>query len=155
MAFNRNNNKSKAEQTGTPNKYPQGNFKNKKCRWCELEFNPNAPSELYCSDVCKDEASTNKYLEKTYGLTVEEYREMYYEQDGLCKICGEVGFKLDKRSVNNLVVDHCHGTGEVRGLLCHNCNRALGLLKDNVKRFHKAIKYLESATTISKESTPK
>lgn len=42
-----------------------------------------------------------------------------------------------------LVVDHCHVTGKVRGLLCHNCNRALGLLKDSVDNLSKAIDYLK------------
>ena len=54
-----------------------------------------------------------------------------------------------------LVVDHCHATGTVRGLLCHNCNRALGLLHDNTEVLLNAIKYLEGATTIPQGSTLK
>ena len=49
---------------------------------------------------------------------------------------------------SKLVVDHCHATGKVRGLLCHNCNRALGLLKDKISVLKNAIQYLEGATTI-------
>ena len=45
-------------------------------------------------------------------------------------------------SSGTLVVDHKHSTGEVRGLLCHNCNRALGLLKDDPKVLQKAMNYL-------------
>jgi hypothetical protein len=63
---------------------------------------------------------------------------------------------MDKeRHKLKLVVDHCHSSGEVRGLLCHNCNRALGLLKDSVDSLMRAARYLEGATTISKGSTPK
>jgi hypothetical protein len=47
-----------------------------------------------------------------------------------------------------LMVDHCHATGKVRGLLCHNCNRALGLLKDDKSTIRRALEYLEGATTI-------
>lgn len=46
-----------------------------------------------------------------------------------------------------LVVDHCHDTGKIRGLLCHNCNRALGLLKDSVHTLESAIDYLEKTGT--------
>ena len=56
---------------------------------------------------------------------------------------------------STLNVDHCHETGKIRGLLCHNCNRALGLFKDNVEFLERAILYLKGATTISKESTYK
>ena len=53
-----------------------------------------------------------------------------------------------------LNVDHCHITNKVRGLLCHDCNRALGLLKDNTSILSSAINYLqESATTIPIGST--
>ena len=49
-----------------------------------------------------------------------------------------------------LVVDHCHKNGQVRGLLCHNCNRALGLLGDDIGSIKNCIEYLEGATTSRK-----
>lgn len=48
-----NCNKTKAEQTADPSKYPQGYFKPKPCKCCKKVFTPKAPSELYCSDTCK------------------------------------------------------------------------------------------------------
>lgn len=54
-----------------------------------------------------------------------------------------------------LVVDHCHKTGRIRGLLCHNCNRALGLLQDDVGVLRKAIGYLKGVETTSKGRRPK
>lgn len=137
-----NPNKSKAEQTGNPDKYPQGRFKAKPCRECSTEFSPKAPSELYCSDDCKDLASTSAYLKRTYGIDAAEYGRMHDEQEGLCAICGSEGFAMKDSHKLKLVVDHCHGTGRVRGLLCHNCNRALGLFKDNTESLTKAINYL-------------
>lgn len=54
-----------------------------------------------------------------------------------------------------LVVDHCHATGHVRGLLCHNCNRALGLLKDSEQALQRALKYLQAKPTKSKAKIQK
>jgi hypothetical protein len=48
-----------------------------------------------------------------------------------------------KIKIVKLAVDHCHDTGKVRRLLCHNCNRALGLFKDNSDILRKAADYVE------------
>ena len=138
-----NPNPTKAEQTASPDKYPQGYFNLKPCKCCGSEFRPNAPSELYCGDACKDKASTHKYLKRVYGITYRQYRLMHEAQGGLCKICGTEGFVMANHHKMKLVVDHCHATGKVRGLLCHNCNRALGLLKDSIDNLSKAIDYLK------------
>jgi len=136
-------NKPKAQQTADPSKYPQGKFKDKPCRKCGTTFSPKAPSELYCSDPCRVTALNDRYLERTYGITWDDYERMLEEQEHKCKLCGSEGFLMDeKRHSMKLVVDHCHEGGQVRGLLCHNCNRALGLLKDDVDTLQKAIDYL-------------
>lgn len=80
-------------------------------------------------------------LERQYGLTTETYTSMFIEHDYKCAICGTPnGPKFSK-----LVVDHCHTTGAVRGLLCRTCNAALGGFKDDITTLAKAIKYLEDA----------
>ena len=147
-------NKKKSEQTGTPCKYPQGRFNMKPCRNCQVEFQPNSPSELYCSDLCKGEGITNKYLNRVYGITLVDYYDMYEDQQGLCKICQTEGFTMAKHHKLKLVVDHCHTTGVVRGLLCHNCNRALGLLHDDIDCLDRAKEYLK-VQRLSVRSTPK
>jgi hypothetical protein len=69
---------------------------------------------------------------------------MKQEQDNKCFLCGSEGFLMDKnKHVEKLAVDHCHETGKVRKLLCHNCNRALGLFKDKPDLLRKAADYLE------------
>lgn len=149
-------NKNKDQQTATPDKYPQGYFKDKPCRRCGKVFTPKAPSELYCSDKCKDEAISSRYLEREYGITIDEYNKLLEKQNYRCAICGGEGFLMDSsRHKIKLVVDHDHNTGVVRGLLCHNCNRALGLFHDNEKDLLSAIDYLKRATTIPQGSTPK
>lgn len=151
MSMYRSGNPSKDEQTATPEKYPQGYFKAKKCKHpdCLCKFTPKAPSEMYCSEQCRHNATTNAYLLRTYGITLNQYNFIRVCQDDKCAICGGEGFIMNPdRHVLKLVVDHDHSTGKVRGLLCHNCNRALGLLQDSKESLRKAIGYLEGATTI-------
>lgn len=151
----KNGNKPSKDFTATPDKYPQKYFKAKPCRHCGTEFKPIAPSHLYCSDTCADEVFAERLLQRNYKISRQKVSEMHEAQNNLCAICGEEGFKMAEHHKSKLVVDHCHETGNVRGLLCHNCNRALGLLKDKVSVLRKAIEYLEGATTIPQGSTLK
>ena len=140
-------NKPKAEQTANPKDYPQGYFKDKPCKDCKEMFTPKAPSELYCSDECAQRGRTTAYLWRNYRISLKDYEKLLDEQDHLCKICLTEGFVMSAKHnnhVNKLVVDHCHTTGAVRGLLCHNCNRALGLLQDNIESLQRAIDYLKA-----------
>lgn len=75
---------------------------------------------------------------KKYGITPEDYDEMYSKQEGKCAICKSHQLSLKKK----LCVDHCHKTGKVRGLLCNNCNLGLGSFKDDKIILETAIKYL-------------
>lgn len=135
--------KNKEDQTADSSKYPQGYFKDKLCRTCHNTFQPKAPSEHYCSNKCKDFGATSAYLNRIYGITYQTYLLMLDDQDCKCKICEGEGFTMAEHHKLKLVVDHCHSTGVVRGLLCHNCNRALGLLKDSKEALAKAIEYLK------------
>lgn len=91
----------------------------------------------------------NKFLKRNYKLTLFEYRNLFDVQGGCCAVCKS---KLDitavqtprsgKRSGTEPVVDHCHATGEVRGILCFSCNVALGHAKDNVETLKAMIEYL-------------
>ena len=85
------------------------------------------------------------YLRSTYGLELEDYDRMYEEQGGTCGICKQAETAVSGKSgkVLNLAVDHCHTTGENRGLLCHNCNRGIGYLQDSTDNLRAAINYLE------------
>ena len=144
------------EFSATPDKYPQGYFKKKPCRICDTIFQPVAPSHLYCSESCFEHARIDKYLKRNYGVDYNWYKNKLEEQNHRCAICKGEGFKMRDKGVK-LVVDHDHNNPELnaRGLLCHNCNRGLGLFHDSVEDLKSAIKYLESSETISKESTLK
>lgn len=145
----------KKDQKANPKLYPQGYFKDKQCRCCKKYFKPKSPCELYCSDYCKSYGITNAYYVRNYGISLETYLDIAEKQNFVCAICGKENFAMRNTHSGGLLVDHDHNTGEVRGLLCHNCNRALGLLKDNPEYLRKAINYLESVTTIPKGSTSK
>jgi len=84
--------------------------------------------------------SHGRYIEQTYGITSDEYTVMHRSQGGVCAICGPW---TGRRGVSRaLAVDHDHRTGEVRGLLCPDCNRALGMWRDNPDVFRRAAEYL-------------
>jgi hypothetical protein len=70
---------------------------------------------------------------KKYNISLEDFESMKESQSGLCKICSQ------KRK---LVVDHCHMTSRVRGLLCNSCNKALGFVDDNTSILQNMIQYL-------------
>lgn len=74
---------------------------------------------------------------KRYGITVEQYEAMVVEQEGTCPIC------CTQPEV--LVVDHCHETGAVRGLLCGPCNTGIGMLADSPERLRAGALYIEKA----------
>ena len=78
-------------------------------------------------------------LKKAYGITLERYSQILSTQNNSCAICK----KHKDNFTKSLAVDHCHLTGKVRGLLCTNCNRALGNLKDSIDSAINAVTYLE------------
>ena len=89
----------------------------------------------------------NNYLKKMHGLTLDEFNEMLKSQDGKCAICGD----LSKEDERHFAVDHDHKTGENRGILCHKCNMAVGLFKDDPALFQSAITYLKSFNPVYPE----
>ena len=80
----------------------------------------------------------NYYLKATYGLDLEDFECLLILQEYACGICNAT--RCNVRDV--LSVDHCHKTGSIRGLLCHNCNIALGSFKDSIYNLKKAISYI-------------
>ena len=124
-------------------KYPNGWFKEKKCKHCKIKFKPIAPSHHYCSTNCAIRAGAEAYLQRNYNITLQTYEQMFKDQNGKCAICNSDGFSLKESVKMSLVIDHSHKTNKVRGLLCPNCNRALGLLKDDKERITKLLKYID------------
>lgn len=73
-------------------------------------------------------------IKLNYGLTQSDYEQLEKSQNYCCKICNQL---------TKLCVDHCHLTGKVRGLLCTNCNRGIGYLKESIYNLENAIQYIK------------
>ena len=83
----------------------------------------------------------NSKLKQAYGITLEEFNVLLNNQNNCCAICAEV-FSIKKMSLKPFV-DHNHKTGEVRELLCLNCNSIIGYSREDVLVLKAAIKYLK------------
>jgi hypothetical protein len=84
----------------------------------------------------------NQHLAK-YGMTYDEYQEMYEKQGKKCVICGELGD--ESKPHRPLYIDHDHKTGKVRGLLCHRCNFMIGQARDDIEILQNGIEYLKKS----------
>jgi Recombination endonuclease VII len=84
------------------------------------------------------EYTRERHYLRQYGITIADYDRMLADQGGKCAICPTDSPGRHGR----FHVDHCHETGKVRGLLCSNCNRGLGLFQDNAHYLMTASKYV-------------
>ena len=131
----------------------------KKCTDCQEtkpidEFNNNPKGAGGKYSKCKtctrayakrqyEKKNKNDYFLRTYGITLADARQILHRQGGWCAICKtEVHFNERRR--NSAVVDHCHETGVVRGILCNHCNCGLGMFKDKPNVLRNAAEYLQS-----------
>lgn len=81
-------------------------------------------------------------LRNKYGIGSDEYNRLLLSQGNGCAICGEP--QADARG-RRLHVDHCHETGNVRGLLCLACNAGLGFFRDEPWKMRAAADYIEGS----------
>ena len=78
-----------------------------------------------------------------YGITLDEYNTILEAQNYKCKICGKTAEEVASgKPIKRLAVDHCHETGEIRGILCANCNTGIGLLCHDPGILKNALRYL-------------
>jgi len=90
----------------------------------------------------KVKVSPNDHLVRTYGITLDEKQQMTVAQSCMCGICCKA---LDPNYPSTYAVDHCHTTGNIRGILCRECNLLLGLAKDNEQILLNAVQYLKAS----------
>ena len=135
------------KQEASHNYLPQYNVV-KKCQKCGEEkvgndfykdkTNPDG-LENRCKQCCIKRKDDN-CRRKKYGITLEEYERILQEQKCKCAICGTI---RPGAIIKRFHIDHCHKSNKVRGLLCENCNRAIGQLQDDPTILRKAAEYLE------------
>ncbi len=85
---------------------------------------------------------TLKHRNSKFKLGLEDWAQMYEDQDGKCDICHKVETRTIHGGVCELSIDHCHRTGKIRGLLCHTCNEAIGRFKDDPHLVWRGLEYL-------------
>jgi len=110
--------------------------KMKRYRHANPEHARNLDRKSKLKNADKIKISKRKYhLKSVYGLTVEQFEAIFESQGRCCAIC--------KTDVGKWHVDHCHATKKIRGILCHHCNTAIGLLKEDETILEHAIEYLK------------
>ena len=96
------------------------------------------------NNTAKIKRRQRKYnLKKRFGITEKEYWNMFTQQLGRCNICGREEREIHHGKVKMLAVDHNHKTGNVRGLLCKQCNLMIGNSNENPLILINGIKYLQ------------
>ena len=78
-----------------------------------------------------------RHLKRNWGITQGQYEEMLAKQDGKCAIC-----LRPPKANRNLAIDHCHETGQIRGLLCFRCNFGLSFFSESAEVMSRAARYL-------------
>jgi len=122
----------------------------------EFVYHARLRNDFYCSNKCRNKHTRlliqnirretpeqksyerNNKLKKKYGLSAQDWDNLYDSQLGRCAIC------LTPLVESRPHVDHDHTNGKVRGILCHTCNPGLGYFKDDVEVLQRAIDYLKA-----------
>ena len=104
---------------------------------------PNRSKVKWHKTIVGYETIRSTRLERTYGISLDEYKELHESQSGLCAICKQPERRVVRGVKSCLAVDHDHNTNQVRGLLCFACNSSLGKFGDSIELLKSAIKYLE------------
>lgn len=125
----------------------------KTCTLCKIEkpktkeffyiHKHNKGFRSYCIECTKNNNMTKgreKQLRRRYGINIDQYNQILEKQNHSCAICKKHANTFN----NNFHVDHCHKTAIVRGLLCYNCNMAIGRFQDSIEYLKNAIVYLSA-----------
>ena len=120
-----------------------------KCKTCAKQYsakwaaqNPKAGKSWRAKNPDRKRLhDRSSKLKALYGINVDQYDKMVYDQGGRCLVCKEI--PLSKKGKVGLHVDHDHLSGRIRGLLCHGCNVALGHLKENEDIVRNLLSYIQ------------
>lgn len=122
----------------------------KKCVSCKVskpvsDFGIRNDKKTGRSNSCKT-CRNDWTIRSKYKLTKSQLNTLKVRQMGRCWICllPAVAFS------QGLVVDHCHKTGKIRGMLCPKCNIGLGQFNDMISRLKKAAEYLREFSSEDK-----
>ena len=111
--------------------YRAANYPKIKARMDEWRTRPGVKDRI-------NKNQRERYLPRVYGITEEEKAQMLVTQGG-CAACGG----QEPRSKKGWVVDHCHKSGDVRGILCQACNVTLGKFSEDPEQLRALARYIE------------
>jgi hypothetical protein len=126
---------TKCLQTKALEKFYKGSARHGRMSWCKVCHGRYAKKY----EPGYRQRKTDLRRERLYGLKPEAFKAMYERQRGRCASCDD---EVDPVTVH---IDHCHLTERVRGLLCRQCNIALGHLRDDPARINALGRYLEAS----------
>jgi hypothetical protein len=140
----------RCKQTKKLSEFRKNGIKHTYCRLCQNEYN----QEWYKKNRERGKIwRKNGHLRRSYGITLNDYNVLLEAQNNVCAICFGTFSGTNQHGAKKLAVDHCHDTGIVRGLLCENCNRGIGMFKHKQNLLESALKYIklfEQNNTLSK-----
>lgn len=130
-------------------------------RWRELnkeDYNKKRKEWADKNREKRTRQARSSHLRVKFGISLDEYEEIFKKQNGLCAICNKKQ-KISKdilgRKNYNLYIDHCHKSGKIRGLLCNKCNQGIGYLCEDIEIIKKAIIYLLDDKSLNAEELDK
>ena len=106
-------------------------YEGKSCKNCDTTT--RYTSSYSCLKCHTGSRQAEKQLMSQYGITPKDWLRMYHEQDGKCKVkgCNHTSHdRLGEQTIKGLVVEHCHKTGTVRGLVCQKHNFSIAIIED-------------------------
>lgn len=101
--------------------------------------------EMYNEDPKFRKKIRENQIQRDYGIDLATYKLVKEIQGSRCSICNRKETQSKTHGKRDLAIDHDHKTGAVRGLLCSECNRALGQFADSQKIIRSAAKYLRKS----------
>lgn len=118
-----------------PNKYnPQ--YRDKRCKQCYKEYNRKYQGRYYTTERARAQRLWSKFR-----LRPDDWEKLFNSQNRECAICGV-------KEAKKFVVDHCHKSGKIRGILCSKCNTMIAFLGDNAEsienRIESIIRYVNT-----------
>ncbi len=116
----------------------QKKYRHNNCRACR-----RSQTKQHAKTDKGKKAKRNGVLRRNFGLTGQQYENMYEKQSGLCAICNKEEIQVRRGSLSRLSVDHDHETKQIRELLCSRCNMGIGSFGENIEIMLKAIEYLK------------
>ncbi|TES92002.1 MAG: hypothetical protein E3J87_06400 [Candidatus Cloacimonadota bacterium] len=149
MEFNNNKVCSKCKKeksfSGFYNKSSAKDGKNSQCRDCRLDYVRNNRESILATrrKYNSKDTTRRKTNARNHGMTIEEYDNFFAVRNYQCEVCGMTQKESYRLFNVDLCIDHCHTTGENKGLLCNVCNPAGGMLKDDPDLAFRLWRYLE------------